>query len=88
VVNWHEIKLPSVDVHSSDPCFDSISQPESPARAPPDKRVRLLFEVIEVVSQACHMQETLDRQLHKLAEEPEVLDSDNHRVERFANPTL
>ena len=82
------VEFPAIDVDMGDPYLQPITEPVSPARSPADQGVRFGLEVIVVVTQAGDVNEPLGGKLHQPAEEAEVLDADDDRVERLADPRL
>ena len=83
-----EVELAAVDVDAGDPDLDPVAQPVAAARAAADQGVRPRFEVVVVVGQAGDVDQALDRQLDEPAEEAEVLDADDDRVESLADVLL
>ena len=84
----HEVELATVDVDAGDADLDPVAQPVPDAGTPADERVGAGFEVVEVVGQAGDVDQALDGQLDELAEQAEVLDADDDRVERLADLSI
>ena len=87
-VGQDQIELAAIDVDVGDPDLDAVAQPVAPAGAAADQRVRPGLQVVVVVGQAGDVDQPLDRQLDEPAEEAEVLDADDDRVERLADRAL
>ena len=68
-----------------DPHDLAVAQPVPAARSAADQGVRSGLEVVVVVAQAGDVDQALDRQLDEPAEEAEVLDADDDRVEGLAD---
>ena len=83
-----QVELAAVDVDTDDLDLDLVAQPVPAARAAADQGVRPLFQVKEVVAQAGDVDQALGGQLDEPAEEAEVLDADDDRVEGLADASF
>ena len=83
-----EVELAAVDVDAHDLDRERVAQAVAATGAAADQGVRPLFEVVIVVGEAADVEQALDRELDEPAEEAEVLDADDHRVEGLADAAL
>src|SRR5262249_21504970 len=71
-----------------DPDFQAVAQPVAAPRPTADQGVRLRLQVIIVVAEAGDVNQTLDGEFHELAEEAEILDTDDDGVEGLPGPAF
>ncbi len=68
-----------------DPDEGAVAQPMATTRPAPDQGVSAGLQVVVVVRQGRDVDEALDGQFRQAAEQPEILDSHDDRVERVAD---